>query len=584
MAIAAGFSKTVTDGLIFGYDTGDQRNIFKGQPGTNIAAGPNRSFNGYSLSTYSNGKLFETNGYTETVDIPTLGRRQVETVEIYNVYSGYGTDGNFNCCPNLFNYAGGPEFAGGTTYTYQIIYKTTSGYTHPNYMYHYEYGPSGYITEYGVHTEAQREHLGDGWYHAWATFTTNAATTSGTKGLWHYEYNTRNKVSVAAISIVAGTTIRPPLQFIDENTTRSNTQALLDSKQTYTLDVTNMSFDSNGDLTFDATNDFIDTNFGVNDSLTQVTIEAVIYDTKNNSGYRAIIQNNVAGDDALYIQPSNVLGFWPCTTTYLTVPANRWVHVVYSYDGTTMRYSVNGAQHAFTGTCADCLDFDFLKIGAHSAGDSERFGGKIAVAKVYNRALSEKEIEQNFNHYATRFGINPVMKYQEGANASNFLNNWNDSTTFTMAQFGGLGPVTAHGWSSGPANYTLTLPGLPTHTRIKYRVFWHLVDSLDNETSRLYVGDGSSETEYLTFTKVYNAAPNVSYAGGNLTTSWSGHQSYSYRPWGGGAYGADGYMTVDSGWINHTSATLTVRHYMGADQVQADEAMYLSHVEVLIAS
>jgi hypothetical protein len=313
-------------------------------------------------------------------------------------------------------------------------------------------------------------------------------------------------------------------------------------------------------------------------------MEAVIYDTKNNSGYRSIIQNNVASDDAMYIHPNNTLGFWPCTTTYLTVPANRWAHVVFSYDGTTMRYSVNGAQHAFTGACADALDFDFLRIGGHGTGDGERFGGKIAVAKVYNRALTEEEINQNFNHYATRFGIQPLLRYFEGADATKFLGNWNNSTTYYMEQFGGLGPVTAHGFSSGPVNYTLTLGNLPTHTRIKYKVFWHMVDSLDTETSRMYIGDGSSETEYLTFTKIYNAAPNVSFARDNLTTSWSGHQAYSYRPWGGGVYGADGYMTVDSGWVNHTSATLTVRHFMGADQAQADEAMYLSHVEVLIAS
>ncbi len=54
-----------------------------------------------------------------------------------------------------------------------------------------------------------------------------------------------------------------------------------------------------------ATNDVIDTDFGVNNSLNQVTMEAVVYDTRNNSGYRAIIQNNVASDDALYIHPNN---------------------------------------------------------------------------------------------------------------------------------------------------------------------------------------------------------------------------------------------------------------------------------------
>lgn len=579
MATGFGFSKTVTDGLIFGYDTGDKRNSFKGRPTTNLLPTVSYSY-GTQDSTY-----FKTNYGTETVNIPAIGEVTAHYCNIYNDYSG----GSGNCCPAPFSFGTVNPISPSTLYTYQIIYKTTTGYANANYMYHYEYTSGGtYLTEYGLWNSGREVDLGDGWKMGWGTFTSNSSAGYFNCYLFHYEYAVWNKIQLAGIMLTQGNTVFDPQHFLTPTSTRSAANALKDLKGTYTIDVSNMSYDAEptvgGDLVFDATNDVIDTDFGTNNSLNQVTMEAVVYDTRNNSGYRAIIQNNVASDDALYIHPNNTLGFWPCTTTYLTVPANRWAHVVFSYDGSTMRFAVNGAQHAFAGSCADALDFDFLRIGGHSTGDSERFGGKIAVAKVYNRALTEGEIEQNFNHYAKRFGINPVMKYYEGADATNFLNNWNNSTTYYMAQFGGLGPVTAHGFSSGPVNYTLTLPGLPTHTRIKYRVFWHMVDSLDTETSRLYIGDGSSETEYLTFTKIYNAAPSVSYAGGNLTTSWSGHQTYSYRPWAGGGYGADGYMTVDSGWINHTSATLTVRHYMGADQAQADEAMYLSHVEVLIAS
>ena len=576
MAIAAGHSKTVTDGLIFGYDTGDKRNSFKGKDTTNLLTT-------ISKAGTNDSALFKTNSGTEIVNIPAIGQLESHYVNIYNDYGG----GSGNCCPAPMHF-GDFSVSPSTVYTYQIIYKTTNGYSHPNYMYHYEYNGGTYVTEYGLHSTSREVDLGDGWKMGWGTFTSNASTNRFITYLFHYEYGIYNKIQVAGVMITQGNIVYDPLHFLNVGTSRAAASTLNNLlPNSYTINPSSISYTTEptvgGDMVFDGTDDFIDTNFGVNDSLTQVTMEAVIFDTKNNSGYRAIIQNNVASDDALYIQPSNVLGFWPCTTTYLTVPANRWVHVVYSYDGTTMRYSVNGAQHAFAGTCADCLDFDFLKIGAHSAGDSERFGGKIAVAKVYNRALSEKEIDQNFSHYATRFGINPVYRYFEGADATNFTNNWNDATTFSMAQFGGLGPATAHGFSSGPVNFTLTLPGLGTHSRIRYRVKWHLVDSLDNETSRLFIGDGSSEGEMLTFTKVYNAAPNVSYAASPLTTSWSGHQSYSHRPWGGGAYGADGYLDIDSGWINHTSSTLTVRHLMGADQVQADEAMYLTHVEVLTA-
>ena len=169
------------------------------------------------------------------------------------------------------------------------------------------------------------------------------------------------------------------------------------------------------------------------------------------------------------------------------------------------------------------------------------------------------------------------FRYYEGTDASNFVTNWNNTTTFTMEQFGGLGLATAHGYTPGPTSYTLTLPNLGTHSKIRYKVKWHLLDSLDGEVNRLYIGNGSTETQFLFFIKYYYENPQVFPLLG-LNAVWSGSRPYSYRPWG---QGVDGYLDIDSGWIDHTSTTLTVRHVMGANQTQIDESMYLTHVEVL---
>jgi hypothetical protein len=174
-------------------------------------------------------------------------------------------------------------------------------------------------------------------------------------------------------------------------------------------------------------------------------------------------------------------------------------------------------------------------------------------------------------------------RYYEGTDATNFVNNWNNTTTFYMEEFGGLGPATAHGYTPGPISYTLTLPNLGTHSKIRYKVKWHLVESIDfNDTSHMYIGNEIAETNVLTFTKTYNTIPSVTPLLG-LTAVWSEHQPYSYRPWSqtSGYQSVDGYLDIDSGWIDHTSSTLTVRHLMGANQDQSDEAMYLTHVEVL---
>ncbi len=178
----------------------------------------------------------------------------------------------------------------------------------------------------------------------------------------------------------------------------------------------------------------------------------------------------------------------------------------------------------------------------------------------------------------------PYLYYAEGAAANLYTGYWNNSTTYTMTQFGGLGLVTAHGYTPS-STYTLTLTGLPTHTQIRYKVFWHLVDSLDNETNNLWCMNSSGgETEILRFTKVYNQVPSISVLASGAKAPWLGGMFYSYRPWASGSYGQDGYLTVDTGYYAHTSSTFTARHYIGADQGQTDEAEYLSHVEVWLGA
>ena len=180
------------------------------------------------------------------------------------------------------------------------------------------------------------------------------------------------------------------------------------------------------------------------------------------------------------------------------------------------------------------------------------------------------------------------LYYDEGTAANSFTANWNNSTTYTMADFGGLGSVTAHGWTSGPATYTLSLSAIPAHTEVRYVCFLHLVDSLDNETSNVFTMNGSgTETERLRFRKPNTTSPPAyDLVASGTTTSWHGNKFYTYTPWGGNRNadngGANGYIIMDTGWYAHTLSTFSARHVLGADQAQSDEAQYISHVKLYI--
>lgn len=180
------------------------------------------------------------------------------------------------------------------------------------------------------------------------------------------------------------------------------------------------------------------------------------------------------------------------------------------------------------------------------------------------------------------------LYYDESTNAAGFTANWNNSTTYTMADFGGLGSVNAHGWTSGPATYTLSLSGIPAHTEVRYQCFLHLVDSLDNETSNVFTMNGSgTETERLRFRKPSPTTPPVyDLVASGTTTNWNGNRFYTYQPWGGNRAsengGANGFIIMDTGWYAHALSTFSARHVLGADQAQADEAQYISHVKLWI--
>jgi hypothetical protein len=372
--------------------------------------------------------------------------------------------------------------------------------------------------------------------------------------------------------------------------TRSVTESLVELTGNGTIDVSNATFNSNGSPIFDGTNDSMTVaSYGGIQIIDDITIETVVkFETSNlgslkvfgmkyhSTGWELILSS----DGKMVVGGRNGDGtYYSCDTGRLVVDG-RYHHIVWTKNGLNWKVYVDGTLGGSItlGTVGTLSNSGEIQIGRE--GGSYYTAMTMDVFKIYNRTHLSTEVQTNFQKYRKRYTI---PYYYEGSNASlsYFIGNWNNSTTYNMTQFGGLGNVTAHGFSSGPATYTLTLPISHTHTQVRYKVFWHLVDSLDNEVNQLFVTNQTgNEVELLRFTKQYNLVPNISVQKVGVSATWSGHQTYTYRPWGGGNYGADVYLTIDSGWHPHTGSTLTIRHVMGADQAQADEAEYLSHVEV----
>jgi hypothetical protein len=411
MAVAQGYGKTVTSGSVFAYDVADFRNSFKGKPTTNLLTTINKAGT-------VNGTYFKTNSGTEVKSVPNVGVRTVHYVNIFNDYSG----GSEVCCPAPMGF-GDFTVSPSTQYTYQIIYKTTTGYSHPNYMYHYEYNGDAYVTEYGLHDTGRIQDLGDGWKHAWGTFTSNASTNRFITFLFHYEYGVWNKIEVAGIMLTQGNNIIPPTQFLDVGTTRTATQGLLPLVGTSALDLSNVSFNSNAQITFDGTDDYIaagnPTSYRMGTS--NFTLECVMKQSKTSghcllesrgdslAGYlwvhnyystgQGCLFLNYGGDQYLYFQDG---GFVATTTTqyyHMAIVVNRTANIISFYvNGNKAGNDVSIHNNSISPTGGDRY-----WVGADLGGSP--WQGEIPVFKHYNRTLTAGEVRQNYLHYKTRFNL-----------------------------------------------------------------------------------------------------------------------------------------------------------------------------------
>jgi hypothetical protein len=88
-----------------------------------------------------------------------------------------------------------------------------------------------------------------------------------------------------------------------------------------------------------------------------------------------------------------------------TVVPGVWYHLVGTYNGTVHRLYVNGVQLAVSGAVSFNTTEFSAQIGCQVNGATQYWNGDIASAKIYNRALTDTEILQNFNALRGRHGL-----------------------------------------------------------------------------------------------------------------------------------------------------------------------------------
>jgi len=414
----------VTDGLQFNIDTLNSKS-YKGPSIRNL-------INTMGITAGSGTGYVLTSG-TEIVNIPTLGDTLVN-------FCNYQNTGASWCCVNWANYGNTAFFSGSTTYTYLILYRNDSGYTHPNWMYRYEYGPSGYLTESGIHSDSNRTYLGNGWYYAWNTFDTQPTTTNCTCHSFTYNYsNFNDKLSVAKVAILQGNySGLHPRYWPEVNTVRANTQSILDtSVNNRTVEINAPSLGTfNSDYNAITLNpNFLSNQYiyayggnywnawspnGVNGN-SSLSIE-LVFNSSDTSGYivsrpwNGSGQYNYTMTDGSFGLHSNASG---AALGYSSICTGQTTHMVWWMNPTQYGVYKNGAvlvgatNHGLSGGggSSGTNDFGTLfgSLYPYGSGWGGNTGfsieGKFYVARIYNRVLSANEVSQNFNLVRRRYGI-----------------------------------------------------------------------------------------------------------------------------------------------------------------------------------
>jgi hypothetical protein len=167
--------------------------------------------------------------------------------------------------------------------------------------------------------------------------------------------------------------------------------------------------DNGGSIVFDGTNDRIDIAGTVISGSQNFTIECACRSLAANTAEYIFGNYGVANNGIeLYFYLNELILYYG--GTYLFSPdnsilSNTWYIVTATRNGNNVALYINGALSSSGANSNSITTNNPYTIGNAYDYNSEIFRGNIASVKVYNRALSNIEILQNYNAQKSRYGL-----------------------------------------------------------------------------------------------------------------------------------------------------------------------------------
>ena len=172
-----------------------------------------------------------------------------------------------------------------------------------------------------------------------------------------------------------------------------------------------------GSIVFDATNDYVVTTTTTFTANTDFTYEVFCKSDQyvgstgilGNKGYwqaggPGAVIGNISNPQIVYMYITTDTAHYEMSTGI--GPTYDWKYFALRRTGNTMEGFVNGVRINTTRTIVGNIidNSNRFWIGSYSGGGSP-WKGNIALARVYNKSISNTEIQQNYNAQKSRFGL-----------------------------------------------------------------------------------------------------------------------------------------------------------------------------------
>jgi hypothetical protein len=406
MPTAAGPNTALDNSIVFSYDTGDTSNSYKGEPTVNYYGDIDSSI---ALRTPST--EYNTSNWTANFSKPPLniGRVYKHTSgALSSTWSGnsYGY--------TLKNY----------TYPAGAIY-TLSAWVYVS--------PDCNISQLNISIEGGGTWVDNNYLYdlnkkgTWQRIWLEINTLSGFVGNAIPIYPQRWGVTDGSFTgfYAWGGAMLEAKDHITQYTvgTRSSTQGLLPLLGNTSINLSNVSFDSNAQIVFDGTDDRIDLgNLGTIG--TTYSIECV-FNSSAVTSYRNLFDMNyetypgVTGNTGPRLEQTTGAGIniaWSgvttdnntfTSTTNFAISANTNYHVIFVQNGNSGAIYVNGILRSQVNNTYGYLQtFGDVNLGrGFSLAGDRYFIGTLPIFKIYNTALSTDQVQQNYRQYKSRFNL-----------------------------------------------------------------------------------------------------------------------------------------------------------------------------------